>query len=50
MRQAQASGRTVFLSSHVLSEVQHACDRVGFIRDRRMRGRPPRPLLRALAA
>jgi len=25
-------GKTVFISSHILSEVQHLCDRVGFIR------------------
>ena len=28
-----AAGRTVFLSSHVLSEVERVCDRVGIIRD-----------------
>lgn len=33
VREARDAGRTVFLSSHVLSEVQHACDRAGFIRD-----------------
>jgi len=26
-------GRTVFISSHILSEVQHLCDRVAFIRE-----------------
>jgi len=26
-------GKTVFISSHILSEVQHLCDRVGFIRE-----------------
>lgn len=26
-------GKTVFISSHILSEVQHLCDRVGFIRN-----------------
>ncbi len=30
------SGATVFLSSHVLSEVQQVCDRVGLIRDGRL--------------
>ena len=25
-------GKTVFISSHILSEIQHVCDRVGFIR------------------
>jgi ABC-2 type transport system ATP-binding protein len=29
----RAAGRTVFLSSHVLSEIQHVADRVGLIRD-----------------
>ena len=35
-------GRTVFLSSHELDEVERVCDRVGIIRDgpaRRRRGR-----------
>ncbi|MHB8893063.1 MAG: ABC transporter ATP-binding protein [Candidatus Limnocylindrales bacterium] len=33
VREAQAAGRTVFLSSHILSEVERTCDRVGIIRD-----------------
>lgn len=32
MREIQREGRTVFLSSHVLSEVQAICDRVGILR------------------
>lgn len=36
MREARAEGRTVLLSSHVLSEVQAVCDRVGIIRDGRL--------------
>ncbi len=32
VREAAAAGRTVLLSSHVLSEVQHVADRVGIIR------------------
>jgi ABC-2 type transport system ATP-binding protein len=32
MRQVVAEGRTVFLSSHTLSEVQRVADRVGIIR------------------
>ena len=33
VREAQAEGRTVFLSSHILSEVEKTCDRVAIIRD-----------------
>ena len=36
VREAQKEGRTVFLSSHVLSEVEKTCDRVGIIRDGRL--------------
>jgi ABC-2 type transport system ATP-binding protein len=36
VREAQAGGRTVFLSSHVLSEVEKTCDRVAIIRDGRL--------------
>lgn len=36
MRDVQASGRTVFLSSHNLQEVETICDRVGIIREGRM--------------
>ena len=32
VREATADGATVFLSSHVLSEVEHVCERVGIIR------------------
>ena len=31
-----ANGRTVFLSSHVLSEVERVCDRIGIIRSGRL--------------
>jgi len=33
VRETKADGRTVFFSSHILSEVQAVCDRVGIIRD-----------------
>ena len=33
LREVTAEGRTVFLSSHILSVVQHVADRVGIIRD-----------------
>ncbi len=36
VREAKQTGTTVFLSSHVLSEVQHVCDRVGIIRAGRL--------------
>jgi ABC-2 type transport system ATP-binding protein len=36
VREAKASGQTVFMSSHVLSEVQRCADRVGIIRDGRL--------------
>jgi ABC-2 type transport system ATP-binding protein len=36
VREARAEGRTVFLSSHVISEVDRTCDRVAIIRDGRL--------------
>src|SRR5262249_56971544 len=36
VREARQDGATVFLSSHVLSEVEHICDRVGIIRSGRL--------------
>jgi ABC-2 type transport system ATP-binding protein len=36
VRDAREEGRTVFLSSHVLSEVERTCDRVAIIRDGRL--------------
>ncbi len=36
LREARNGGATVFLSSHILSEVEHACDRVGIIRAGRL--------------
>jgi beta-exotoxin I transport system ATP-binding protein len=35
-REVTAAGATVFLSSHVLDEVQHLCDHVAIIRDGRL--------------
>ena len=34
--EAKGDGATVFLSSHILSEVEHVCDRVGIIRRGRL--------------
>ena len=36
VREAKADGRTIFLSSHILSEVEKSCDRVAIIRDGRL--------------
>ncbi|MBN1630040.1 MAG: ABC transporter ATP-binding protein [Thermoleophilia bacterium] len=36
LREARDEGRTVFLSSHVLSEVERICDRVGIVRASRL--------------
>ena len=36
IREAKAEGRTVLLSSHILSEVERTCDRVAIIRDGRL--------------
>src|SRR2546423_14263327 len=36
VREKKAEGRTVFLSSHVLSEVERTCDRVAIVRDGRL--------------
>ena len=36
LREARVGGATVFLSSHVLSEVEHVCDRVGILRSGRL--------------
>jgi ABC-2 type transport system ATP-binding protein len=36
VRETTATGQTVFMSSHVLSEVQQSADRVGIVRDGRL--------------
>jgi ABC-2 type transport system ATP-binding protein len=36
IREAIAEGRTVFMSSHILSEVERTCDRVAIIREGRL--------------
>ncbi len=36
VREAKNEGRTVFFSSHILSEAQDVCDRVGIIREGRL--------------
>ena len=36
LREVRDDGATVFLSSHVLSEVEHVCDRVGILRSGRL--------------
>jgi ABC-2 type transport system ATP-binding protein len=36
VNETRDAGATVFLSSHILSEVEHVCDRVGIIREGRL--------------
>ena len=36
LREVRDDGATVFLSSHILSEVEHVCDRVGIVLDGRL--------------
>lgn len=36
MREAKERGQTVFLSAHILSEVEAVCDRVGILREGRL--------------
>jgi polyether ionophore transport system ATP-binding protein len=36
VKEAKARGQTVFLSSHILSEVEALCDRVGILREGRL--------------
>lgn len=50
LREAMADGATVFMSSHVLSEVERTCDRVAIIRDGRIVRTDRVDALRNLAA
>jgi ABC-2 type transport system ATP-binding protein len=36
LHETRERGATVFLSSHILSEVEHVCDRVGIVRSGRL--------------
>ena len=36
VREAKAAGRTIFLSSHIIDEVDRTCDRVAIIREGRL--------------
>ena len=36
VNETRDAGATIFLSSHILSEVEHACDRVGIVRSGRL--------------
>jgi len=36
LKEVRADGATIFLSSHILSEVEHVCDRVGILRSGRL--------------
>ena len=48
--EAKAEGRTVFLSSHIISEVERTCDRVAIIRDGQIVRQDTVDSLRELAA
>jgi len=50
VRQAKARGQTVFLSSHILSEVEAVCDRVAMLRAGRIIETGRLDVLRGLAA
>ncbi|MGH7867521.1 MAG: ABC transporter ATP-binding protein, partial [Candidatus Dormibacteraceae bacterium] len=36
VQETRKAGATIFLSSHILSEVEHVCDRIGIIRSGRL--------------
>ncbi|MGO9247655.1 MAG: ATP-binding cassette domain-containing protein [Solirubrobacteraceae bacterium] len=50
VREAKERGQTVFLSSHILGEVEALCDRVGILRRGRLVDQGTLPELRHLAA
>jgi ABC-2 type transport system ATP-binding protein len=50
VHEAKERGQTVFLSSHILSEVEALCDRVGILRDGRLVEQGTLPELRHLSA
>ncbi|MBS1871125.1 MAG: ABC transporter ATP-binding protein [Actinobacteria bacterium] len=50
VREAKARGQTVFLSSHILSEVEAVCDRVGILRAGRLVDQGTLEQLRHLSA
>jgi ABC-2 type transport system ATP-binding protein len=50
VREAQARGQTIFLSSHILSEVEAVCERVAMLRAGRMIETGRLDVLRGLAA
>ena len=50
VHEAKERGQTIFLSSHILSEVEALCDRVGILRDGRMVDQGALSELRHLAA
>ena len=50
VHEATQRGQTVFLSSHILSEVEALCDRVGILRDGRLVEQGTLPELRHLSA
>ncbi|HSS58544.1 MAG TPA: ABC transporter ATP-binding protein, partial [Solirubrobacteraceae bacterium] len=50
VHEAKARGQTVFLSSHILSEVEALCDRVGILRSGRLVEQGTLPELRHLSA
>ena len=50
VNEAKQRGQTVFLSSHILSEVEALCDRVGILRDGRLVDQGTLAELRHLAA